>query len=140
VNEHGTVTANDALFAINQLARMPDVALPALESLSQFGGAFFDTSGDGLLTARDPLLVINELARRVVQAEGELITVSTPDFGLELSQSPLEIVSLPPVTKKIIGMPEQIDQIMESVSWDEIGPRDDGDDNANANNNPFYLM
>ena len=138
VNYDGEVTANDALFAINQLARMSDVALPAIESLSQFGGAFFDTSGDGLLTARDPLLVINELARRVVQAEGELIMVSTPGFGLELSQSPLETVSLPPVTKKIIGMPEQIDQIMESVSWDEIGPRDDGDENAN--DNPFYLI
>ncbi|MEE2938488.1 MAG: DUF4465 domain-containing protein [Planctomycetota bacterium] len=138
VNYDGKVTANDALFAINQLARMPDVTLPAIELLSQFGGAFFDTSGDGLLTARDPLLVINELARRVVQAEGELSMVSTPDFGLERSQSPFEIVSLPPVTKKIVGMPEQIDQIMESVRWDEISPHDDGDENAN--NDPLYLI
>ncbi|MDG2222133.1 MAG: DUF4465 domain-containing protein [Rubripirellula sp.] len=138
VNYDGNVTSNDALFAINQLARMTDAALPAIDSLSQFNGAFFDISGDGLLTARDPLLVINELARRVVRAEGELIMTDPPEFGFELSPSPSEIVSLPQMAKKIIGMPEQVDQIMESVSWDEIGPRDEGD--LVENNSPLCQL
>lgn len=67
------VSALDALVVINEIGRREDRTLSMISDLSEFGGNYFDVSGDGLLSALDAVQVINELARRSDRTSGEWI-------------------------------------------------------------------
>ena len=80
--EHPGVSALDALVVINEIGRREDRTLSEISDLSEFGGNYFDVSGDGLLSALDAVQVINELARRSDRTSGEWIV---PIFGNQVA-------------------------------------------------------
>lgn len=77
VNVNGTVTANDTLIVINELARrqFSDSTGRIIDplSLTVVPDFFFDVSGDDRITALDALLGINQLAKQNSVAAGESI-------------------------------------------------------------------
>jgi hypothetical protein len=65
------VSAVDALKIINELASREDFQLPPIENDADFGGNYWDVSGDDRVSGLDAIQVINELARQSIRAAGE---------------------------------------------------------------------
>ncbi|MFK8114600.1 MAG: Ig-like domain-containing protein [Rubripirellula sp.] len=112
VNQSGTVTANDALNVINELARGQysasdgSILDPGTVDLSGF--RFYDVTRDLRITALDALRIINELARVLTTSEAEAPMFDQPtSFTKQQAQTVHSVTEITPPNSKLMDAGDQ---------------------------------
>lgn len=124
INNNGSVTANDALVVINEMANRfysseENSSTLDPRTISQWPGLYFDQNADNRISALDALRVINELARNDDPVEGEALTpldtASQPSLNInaagpssEAAAQESHSAALPEFVTLAPFMPEQV--------------------------------
>lgn len=133
VNDSGSITANDALVIVNELARRlfsasSDGTMDDPLDVPQWPDTYYDVSGDGKGTAVDALQVINRLALVGNNGNPEPEWLPSPFESVETDGSPsppIDAAGIVASEPKIADFAASVDAVLGEVDFADSDMTDD---------------